>query len=174
MGIYSRILGKKSYIYHHQFVHPFLTGIRRNSHLPQHSPTTVDAVLAAHILLLTRPPFPDPLIHTLLKETYPSLVKHADSVLSHAFQQSIALIPTSPPENLFLQWLMPYPPHTASKAVQDEPEDGERLQWAGRSWIALSVFAVVLTVLTSGVQSQLLEGNKDKEEITQEGTLPAV
>lgn len=44
------------------------------------SPSLLDATVAAHILLLSRPPFPDPLLQDLVNNSYPSLVAHANRV----------------------------------------------------------------------------------------------
>ncbi|KZV97021.1 hypothetical protein EXIGLDRAFT_764775 [Exidia glandulosa HHB12029] len=51
----------------------------------QHRPTSIDLLLAAHVLLLVDPPYPDPLIGTLITESYPSLAAHARLILSLAF-----------------------------------------------------------------------------------------
>lgn len=45
-----------------------------------HSPTLLDAVVASHVLLLIRPPFPDPLLQDLVYNSYPSLAAHANRV----------------------------------------------------------------------------------------------
>lgn len=43
-----------------------------------YSPTLLDAVVASHVLLLCRPPFPDPLLQDLVNNSYPSLAAHAN------------------------------------------------------------------------------------------------
>jgi hypothetical protein len=47
-------------------------------------PALVDVVLAAHVLLLTEPAYADPLLKTLLVESYPALVQHAERVRARA------------------------------------------------------------------------------------------
>lgn len=42
-------------------------------------------MVASHVLLLSKAPFPDPLISNLLSESFPTLVKHARLVLFRAF-----------------------------------------------------------------------------------------
>lgn len=41
------------------------------------SPTSLDVYLAAHILLLADPPFPDAVLQIQLTEAYPGLIEHA-------------------------------------------------------------------------------------------------
>ncbi|KAI0321659.1 hypothetical protein OF83DRAFT_1161721 [Amylostereum chailletii] len=48
-------------------------------------PTSLDVLLAARILLLTAPPFPDPLLGELVRVSFPSLLNHAHAVLDTAF-----------------------------------------------------------------------------------------
>ncbi|KIK57677.1 hypothetical protein GYMLUDRAFT_45841 [Collybiopsis luxurians FD-317 M1] len=59
LDLYTRLLGSGS----------FFNGDR---------PSLLDAVVAAHILLLIRPPYPDPLLQELVTTSYPSLIAHAD------------------------------------------------------------------------------------------------
>ena len=44
----------------------------------------MDVQLASHILLLASPPFPDPLLGDLIRDSFPSLLAHAQAVLSEA------------------------------------------------------------------------------------------
>ncbi|KAF5389807.1 hypothetical protein D9757_003701 [Collybiopsis confluens] len=59
LDLYARLLGSYN----------FFNGDR---------PSLLDAVVAAHILLLLRPPFPDPLLQDLVNNSYPSLCAHAN------------------------------------------------------------------------------------------------
>ncbi|KAK0210868.1 hypothetical protein DFS33DRAFT_1270796 [Desarmillaria ectypa] len=59
------------------------------------SPTTLDVLFAAHIWILTQTPFPDALLKELLKSSYPSLVSHADRIISLAFPSPDSVVPTS-------------------------------------------------------------------------------
>ena len=52
------------------------------------NPSTIDTLLAAHVLLLLHAPFPNPVLKTLLLESFPLLVSHALLVHSHAFRSS--------------------------------------------------------------------------------------
>ncbi|KAF9075153.1 hypothetical protein BDP27DRAFT_1415529 [Rhodocollybia butyracea] len=66
LDLYSRLLGERDY---------FLNG---------HHPSLLDCVVAAHVLLLSRPPFRDPLLKDLVNTSYSSLVAHADRLYARA------------------------------------------------------------------------------------------
>ncbi|KAG7092638.1 hypothetical protein E1B28_008979 [Marasmius oreades] len=52
------------------------------------SPTLLDITVAAHLLLLLVPPFPDPLLQGLINTSFPSLVIHADRMRKDALNMS--------------------------------------------------------------------------------------
>ncbi|KAF9053880.1 hypothetical protein BDZ89DRAFT_1004986 [Hymenopellis radicata] len=76
LDIYARLLGQSSFFFGNK-------------------PTTLDVVVAANILLMVRPPFPDDLLPGLVKTSYPLLVSHADRVHSAAFPESHAVVPVT-------------------------------------------------------------------------------
>ncbi|KAH7105332.1 hypothetical protein BKA62DRAFT_385101 [Auriculariales sp. MPI-PUGE-AT-0066] len=83
----ARLLAGKSFVY-------------------QERPTSLDLLLAAHILLLVEPPYPDSVIATTLKDStaYQPLVTHARLILSLAY-------PTTPgPNHLPPQIIFASPP----------------------------------------------------------------
>ena len=59
-----------------------------DSFLYGENPSSVDTLLAAHVLLLLHAPFPNPMLKTLLLESFPLLVSHALLVHSRAFRSS--------------------------------------------------------------------------------------
>ncbi|VDC06646.1 unnamed protein product [Peniophora sp. CBMAI 1063] len=104
-------------------------------------PTSLDVLLASHILLLTSPPFPDPLLGDLIRDAFPSLLAHAQAVLSEALpsrpfsanyvtapQQSTALSTLLPPFSAL--WKHPTPKEKASTAEDVKFQRG-RLLWFG-------------------------------------------
>ncbi|KII88380.1 hypothetical protein PLICRDRAFT_161408 [Plicaturopsis crispa FD-325 SS-3] len=124
---YARLLGDKLYFLHER-------------------PTTLDIVLAAHILALTRPPFPDPLLKSLVVESYPSLVAHAERVYSSANQAPLKTRP--PPTPSIFPWLSARRSGPkVEKIAEDVQSDGTR--WG---WIALVVAAMGAFIITSGVE----------------------
>ena len=60
---------------------------------PNIRPTKLDILLAAHLLLLLEPPFPDPLITALLTESYPALVHFARRIQSKASEIEPHILP---------------------------------------------------------------------------------
>ncbi|KAF8921108.1 hypothetical protein CPB85DRAFT_1428126 [Mucidula mucida] len=74
LDIYARLLGQGSFFFGNK-------------------PTTLDVVVAANILLIVRPPFPDDLLQGLVKTSYPLLISHAERVHSTAFPESHAIVP---------------------------------------------------------------------------------
>ncbi|KAJ4475266.1 outer mitochondrial membrane transport complex protein-domain-containing protein [Lentinula edodes] len=70
LDIYTRLLGEGTFF---------------NGDQPSH----LDAIVAAHILLLSRPPFPDPLLQDLVNTSYPSLVAHANRMYAQTLSASL-------------------------------------------------------------------------------------
>ncbi|KAJ3732303.1 hypothetical protein DFJ43DRAFT_320783 [Lentinula guzmanii] len=70
LDIYTRLLGART----------FFNGDQ---------PSLLDAIVAAHILLLSRPPFPDPLLQDLVNTSYPSLVAHANRLYDQTLSVNI-------------------------------------------------------------------------------------
>ncbi|THU87226.1 hypothetical protein K435DRAFT_762703 [Dendrothele bispora CBS 962.96] len=81
LDIYARLLGNSAFFQNDQL-------------------TTLDVVVAAHVLLLVYPPFPDPILQNLLKSSYPSLVSHAERVFQHVKDAPISTRRASKTESL--------------------------------------------------------------------------
>jgi sorting and assembly machinery component 37 len=115
-------------------------------------PTSLDALLAAHVLLLAEPPFPDELLRSLVRESYPSLVQHARRVRSHAFPSGTD-VTYAPPLKASLSQLIPWPRSEKSDAppVNKEKQELDRsfaLQrwlWIGTA-VAASAIYLAMTV----------------------------
>ncbi|THH17533.1 hypothetical protein EW146_g3295 [Bondarzewia mesenterica] len=114
-------------------------------------PTSLDVLLAAHTLLLLHPPFPDPLLPSLLSMSYPTLLSHARLVLSTAFPGSTApsqQLHILPPHAYSLRSLLPYPSLSSfwSGGGQPKTERSEedkrfdRMRWA---WIGMAVLGSI-------------------------------
>ncbi|KAI0306308.1 hypothetical protein B0F90DRAFT_1688817 [Multifurca ochricompacta] len=104
-------------------------------------PTTLDLVLAAHILLLVHAPLPDTLLSSLLSSSYPTLLSHARRVLAAA----TPTVPVHPPERYRLSALLPYPSfHTwwsePRPPKSEEEKRFERMRWR---WIGLAILGSV-------------------------------
>jgi len=133
LDIYIKLLGSKQFFFHEW-------------------PTTLDVLLAAHVLLVITPPFPDPLLKSLFLESYPSLVAHAKLILSHAFPVSGKRVisgkevisqmpPISPPASYSLSSLLPFSARSLGEPKSKDPED-VRLHKLRRRWIGLAVASI--------------------------------
>ncbi|EGN95396.1 hypothetical protein SERLA73DRAFT_186359 [Serpula lacrymans var. lacrymans S7.3] len=102
----------------------------------------LDVYFAAHVLLLLDAPFPDPLISSLLKESYPSLVDHARLVktetsahgATHTLETSLSQSLSAVIPRLFSS--------TQKAEVKSDADDVRfsRMRWA---WITLAIGAVI-------------------------------
>ncbi|KAI0064474.1 hypothetical protein BV25DRAFT_1800262 [Artomyces pyxidatus] len=156
--LYTRLLGDNRFFYYDR-------------------PTTLDVQLAAHILLLVNPPFPDTLLSSLISSSYPTLLTHARRVLSTAFPAST---PSSeqlhmlPPLTFSLRELLPYPTvrwgSGERKAKTDIDKRFDRMRWG---WIGLTVLgaATYLAVMMSKgrITFQLDDEEEEEEEEEEDG-----
>jgi sorting and assembly machinery component 37 len=130
-------------------------------------PTTIDVYIASHILLLIDAPFPDPLLQTLLKESYPTLTAHARQIHLQAFPATGSNIPLLPSQSYTLRALIPLPPAKTRKSnPKPKSEDDirfDRMRWG---WIAVAVFSAVYYIAQSGIiQAVRNLDNVEKGEI---------
>ncbi|RPD66117.1 hypothetical protein L226DRAFT_609019 [Lentinus tigrinus ALCF2SS1-7] len=109
---------------------PFFTGAER--------PTTLDVIFAAHTYVLTSIQFPDPLVVSVLKETYPRLVAHCDAVFSSALPDR-SLLPAVVQKSWTssLRYMLPWPrtpaPRRASLSMSGSPE-ANKIEWRYKLW----------------------------------------
>ncbi|TFL07344.1 hypothetical protein BDV98DRAFT_587843 [Pterulicium gracile] len=122
LDLYSQLLGENTY---------FFTML-----------SVLDLIFAAHILLLTRPPFPERSLHQVL-DSYPTLSAHAGRILS-----TIPTPPTQPRTESasFWQLLAPKPRQESAPVEKDnkmEPKlpglDVDQRRWV---WVTMAVAAV--------------------------------
>lgn len=104
-----------------------------------HSPTSLDVYLAAHILLLVNPPFPDSVLQALLLENYPSLVDHARRVHAEV-SRAPAYELASPPKRSITSLFIPDRSMTkpGSKPSNPDAVRFRRMTWL---WIAFTLGA---------------------------------
>lgn len=113
-----------------------------------HSPsrlTTLDIMLAAHLLVILKPPFPDTLLSDLLTDSYPTLVSHAERIMEMASQ-----VPTplhSSPQGPSIRSLFPslIGGSNHEHGEQSEEYSEERVRWG---WASLAVGSVGLYLMT--------------------------
>ncbi|KAJ7219489.1 outer mitochondrial membrane transport complex protein-domain-containing protein [Mycena pura] len=125
LDIYTRLLGENQFVY-------------------QERPTTLDFVLAAHVLVISRPPFPDKLLSDLLTSSYSTVVLHAERILSRALENP-APVNTLPLGHSIRSLLPSLPRERAEKSAEETHYD--RVTWG---WISLAVGSVSLYLLIIG------------------------
>ncbi|CAK5265043.1 unnamed protein product [Mycena citricolor] len=131
LDTYVRLLGTNAY----------------NEYFIRNRLTLLDVQFAAYILILLKPPFPEPVISDLLRTSYPSLVAHAERLL----ELSQASPPPPVKASSITQSLVSLLPRPLWKATPPQsPEDilQERLTWG---WISMAVGSVALFIMTQGI-----------------------
>lgn len=94
----------------------------------------MDLVFAAHLLLLLNPPYPDPLLGDLLKNSYPSLVDHARKIEAKTFNSVNTPISTTKSRTLL----------SSTAPVQNKTPDEVLLARQRWGWSVFAVGAVLL------------------------------
>ncbi|KAJ7709702.1 hypothetical protein B0H17DRAFT_970562 [Mycena rosella] len=125
LDMYVRLLGENQFVHHGRL-------------------TTLDIMLAAHILVIIKPPFPETLFSDLLADSYPTLVAHAERILEGSLK---APAPThNSPQSHSISSL--FPPLAAQRDKSAEETEFELRSWG---WISLAVGSVGLYWLTMGI-----------------------
>lgn len=97
--------------------------------------TSLDVILAAHVLLLINPPYSDPLTKNILLEEFPTVASHARRIhaLAFTFANPMLKLVSSPLRFGLLRALIPSRPRDqpAPKAVEKTPEDVQydKMRW---------------------------------------------
>ncbi|KAJ7510071.1 hypothetical protein B0H11DRAFT_1957498 [Mycena galericulata] len=123
LDIYKRLLGENQFIFHERV-------------------TTLDIMLAAHILAIIKPPFPDTMLTDLLVDSYPTLVSHADRIISKSMEFPA---PSSSPRGHSIRSLLP---SWTSERV--ETSEGNNDRFEGWGWISLAMGSVSIYLITMG------------------------
>jgi sorting and assembly machinery component 37 len=127
-------------------------------------PTTLDLVLAAHVLLLVQTALPDTLLSSLVSSSFPTLLSHARRVL-----ETVAPSPrVLPPEGYNLSALIPYPSFRTWWSEPRIPKTEEekrfdRMRW---QWIGLAVVGSIGYWVLWGPKLRVvrLEDDNDDDE----------
>jgi sorting and assembly machinery component 37 len=119
--------------------------------------TTLDIILAAHVLLIIKPPFPDTLLSDLLTDSYPTLVSHAERILSRSLEFPAPMY--SSPKGHSIWSLVPSLPVPRRKSEEDTHY--ERMTWG---WVGLAVGSVGLYLLAIGNPLEFRWSEREVEE----------
>ncbi|KAF8637355.1 hypothetical protein AX17_002854 [Amanita inopinata Kibby_2008] len=110
--------------------------------MDQNSPSALDAVVAAHTLLLLKPPYPLPFIQQLLLESYPSLVRHAQQIFSETIDTSAPKILKSAPQKASWHDILPRIPWSRKPSGKNADERKyDRMRWSFFGLVAGCVVA---------------------------------
>ena len=129
------------------------------------SPTSLDVYLAAHILLVAEPPFPDTVLQVQLLESYPGLIEHAGRI-----QAEVARAPPYEhftPSGSLLSSLVPRPFSNRNSRSEADPAD---IQYRRKSllfitaWAAMAVAYCYTTFLAVDVSGEDSEGSSEDGE----------
>ncbi|ORY26319.1 hypothetical protein BCR39DRAFT_258419 [Naematelia encephala] len=124
------------------------------------SPTTVDLFLFSQLALLLAPSWPNQLLPTLLKFSYPALVAHHDRVLSLLFgavgwsHTALARLPAPPRKTIGIwdevqSWFRASGAKEAEKSKQSEKDKSLRKgRWA---WYATAIGSMAVYLIWSGL-----------------------
>ncbi|KAJ6597089.1 hypothetical protein DFH09DRAFT_1133656 [Mycena vulgaris] len=132
LDVYARLLGENQFVYGRL--------------------TTLDIMLAAHILVILKPPFPDTLLSDLLAQSYPTLVSHAERILARSLKSPAAA--HSSPRGHTLSSLFPSlrSGSDAKHAARgDKSEDETHYELMSWGWVCLAVGSMGLYLIRVGV-----------------------
>ncbi|TFK42429.1 outer mitochondrial membrane transport complex protein-domain-containing protein [Crucibulum laeve] len=151
LEIYSRLLGDRKYFYNDQ-------------------PSTIDILLAAHTLLLIKPPYPDSLIKDLVTGSYPNLVAHAQRVHGRTFHETFTPIPLAPQHSSLVS-LIPSWRRRNSTSLSEEDARYTRMRWG---FYGLAIGGLVAFIAVMGLPEALIPDGwmqVDEEFLYDEGSV---
>jgi len=128
-------------------------------------PTSLDVLIAAHLLLLLKPPYPDPLLKSVLQESYPSLASYAQRVYDTAFtagELTVRQVSTGSVRALLPTW-----PSQSKLKKASSPEDVHfsRMRWVFFGLVS-GAFAAYFAVVSRNLEIRWVD--KDDEEGVEE------
>lgn len=138
-------------------------------------PTTLDVYVAPYILLLLDAPFPDPLLRSLLKESYPTLTAHARRIHLRALPTTGSDIPMRPRQGYSLGSLIPWPAARLARKSKQKKKTADdirfdRMRWG---WITLAAFSAAFYIARTDFRLKLVPAAELVEENETLGTFEA-
>jgi len=149
---YARLLHEKSFFFYDR-------------------PTSLDVLLASRVLLLTAPPFPDPLIGDVLRTSFPTLITHAQLVLKTAFptrpfSDNYTVLPNERPtlSSLLppLSMLWERPRHAELKPKLADEVRFERGRWL---WFGMAALGTIAYWVLTPQTFVLAFANSDDDQV---------
>ncbi|KAJ7905718.1 hypothetical protein B0H14DRAFT_2661291 [Mycena olivaceomarginata] len=133
LDIYARLLGENQFVYHERL-------------------TTLDIVLAAHVLVIIKPPFPDRLLTELLVDSYPTLITESPPPLRAS------------PQGYSVWSLLPSLAHKQRREKTEEETQYERVAWG---WFTLAAGSVGLFLLSNYNPLALRRSEEEEESVVE-------
>ncbi|KAM6500393.1 hypothetical protein JOM56_003407 [Amanita muscaria] len=127
-------------------------------------PSALDAIVAAHILLLLEPPYPDPVVKQLLLDSYPSLVTHARLIFSQTLAASAPAMSKVPAPISTWRDVLPSMPWSRTSRTRSEDEIRfDKLRWSFFGLVVGSMVAY-LSVVGRNVKIRIVRAEDVAEE----------
>lgn len=161
--MYARLLSDRQFFFHDRYGPYGTIAVLPSAH-DSHRATTLDVYLASYLLLLLDAPFPDPLLQTLLKESYPTLTNHARRIHLQALPTTGSDIPKLSPQTYSLISLIPWPSSRQSRKPKEKTADEIRFQRMRWGWYALALVSTVFYIASSSIKIvRVVEGGSEDE-----------
>ncbi|KAF8798160.1 hypothetical protein BYT27DRAFT_7265267 [Phlegmacium glaucopus] len=136
LEIYNQLLSGKEYVFQNRL-------------------SSLDVIIAAHILLLVNPPFPGPLIKDLINNSYPNLISYAQRVYTQAFKEGHSPIQFAPSSSSLWSLIPSWPKALvhSQKSKSQEDINYNRMSW---SFIGLAIGSLAAYLVVAGSQTRKL------------------
>lgn len=129
--------------------------------------SSVDIIIAAHILLLVNPPFPDSLIKDLVNNSYPALASYAQRIYGRAFEEGRPPVQSTSPSSSLWALIPSWPkaPDQIWKSKSQEDIYYNRMSWGFVGLAIGSLTAYLVAVV--GRARQVGEQHAQEMDVSQ-------
>jgi sorting and assembly machinery component 37 len=124
--------------------------------------SSVDIIIAAHILLLVNPPFPGSLIKDLVNNSYPALASYAQRIYGQAFEEGRSPVQFTSPSSSSLWGLIPSWPKAPNQSWK--PKSPEDIYYNRMSWGFVGLAIGSLLAYLEIVESQARKVRKRRPQ----------
>ncbi|PFH54213.1 hypothetical protein AMATHDRAFT_135934 [Amanita thiersii Skay4041] len=136
--------------------------------LGRDSPSTLDVVVSAHILLLSRPPYPNPIIQQLLLDHYAPLITHAQQIFTQTLGISAPTIHKVTPPRVPWRNLLPSLPVSSKNHTRSADEKRyDRIRWSFFGLVA-GCMATYLAIVGRNVEIKIVTIDNSKGQSEEE------
>ena len=163
LEIYNHLLSGKEYVFQNRYVSEASHVFGPLTLIEFDRLSSVDVIIAAHILLLVNPPLPDPLIKDLINNSYPTLASHAQRVYAQAFEERRSHIQFASPYSSLWALLPSWPkgPFHSRKSPNEEDVYYSRMSWG---FVGLAIGSLTAYFVVVGSQARkVLKGDSPQE-----------